>query len=72
MTPANLTCLKAYDIRGRVPEELNPEIAYRVGSLRGCNCLSLRGGDSRRSNLNPVPHQDQGDCFASLAMTRWG
>jgi len=27
----NLTCFKAYDIRGRVPEELNNEVAYRLG-----------------------------------------
>ncbi|NLC71356.1 MAG: phosphomannomutase [Desulfuromonadaceae bacterium] len=27
----NLTCFKAYDIRGRVPEELNEEIAWRIG-----------------------------------------
>lgn len=26
-----LTCFKAYDIRGRVPEQLNEEIAYRIG-----------------------------------------
>lgn len=26
-----LTCFKAYDIRGRLPDELNPEIAYRIG-----------------------------------------
>ncbi|TDU23218.1 phosphomannomutase [Panacagrimonas perspica] len=26
-----LNCFKAYDIRGRVPDELNPEIAYRLG-----------------------------------------
>ena len=26
-----LTCFKAYDIRGRMPDELNPEIAYRIG-----------------------------------------
>lgn len=25
------TCFKAYDIRGRVPDELNPEIARRIG-----------------------------------------
>ncbi|MFT4582065.1 MAG: phosphomannomutase [Gammaproteobacteria bacterium] len=29
MTPIN--CFKAYDVRGRVPEELNEEIAYRIG-----------------------------------------
>ncbi|ABA89022.1 phosphomannomutase [Syntrophotalea carbinolica DSM 2380] len=27
----NLTCFKAYDIRGRLPDELNEEIAYRIG-----------------------------------------
>jgi len=26
-----LKCFKAYDIRGRVPDELNEEIAYRIG-----------------------------------------
>ena len=28
-TPS-ITCFKAYDLRGRIPTELNPEIAYRV------------------------------------------
>lgn len=27
----NYTCFKAYDIRGRVPDELNEDIAYRIG-----------------------------------------
>ncbi len=27
----NLNCFKAYDIRGRIPDELNEEIAYRIG-----------------------------------------
>ena len=27
----NLTCFKAYDIRGRLPDELNEDIAYRIG-----------------------------------------
>ncbi len=27
----DITCFKAYDIRGRVPEELNADVAYRVG-----------------------------------------
>jgi len=26
-----ITCFKAYDVRGRVPEDLNEEIAYRIG-----------------------------------------
>ncbi len=28
---SELSCFKAYDIRGRVPEQLNEEIAYRIG-----------------------------------------
>jgi len=27
----NLTCFKAYDIRGRIPDDLNEEVAYRIG-----------------------------------------
>lgn len=27
----NITCFKAYDIRGRVPDQLNEDVAYRVG-----------------------------------------
>ncbi|MHB8709828.1 MAG: phosphohexomutase domain-containing protein [Desulfuromonadales bacterium] len=29
--PLATTCFKAYDIRGRVPEELNIDVAYRIG-----------------------------------------
>ena len=31
MNEIQLSCFKAYDIRGRVPDELNVEIAYRIG-----------------------------------------
>ncbi len=27
----SLTCFKAYDVRGRIPDELNEDIAYRIG-----------------------------------------
>ena len=27
----NLNCFKAYDVRGRVPDQLNSDIAYRIG-----------------------------------------
>jgi phosphomannomutase/phosphomannomutase/phosphoglucomutase len=30
-TPGPLTAFKAYDIRGRVPDELNPDLARRIG-----------------------------------------
>ena len=26
-----LACFKAYDIRGRIPDQLNEEVAYRIG-----------------------------------------
>lgn len=29
---SELTCFKAYDVRGRIPDQLNEEIAYRIGS----------------------------------------
>ncbi len=28
---AHFACFKAYDVRGRVPEDLNPELAYQIG-----------------------------------------
>lgn len=28
----NISCFKAYDIRGRIPDELNEDVAYRVGN----------------------------------------
>lgn len=28
---STLTCFKAYDVRGRIPDELNTDIAYRIG-----------------------------------------
>ena len=26
-----LDCFKAYDVRGRIPDQLNEDIAYRIG-----------------------------------------
>ncbi|HJO11796.1 MAG TPA: phosphomannomutase, partial [Gammaproteobacteria bacterium] len=26
-----LSCFKAYDVRGRIPDQLNADIAYRIG-----------------------------------------
>ena len=31
MKKIEITCFKAYDLRGRVPDQLNNEVAYRVG-----------------------------------------
>ena len=27
-----IDCFKAYDIRGRIPDQLNPDVAYRIGN----------------------------------------
>lgn len=32
---SQLTCFKAYDVRGRIPDELNEDIAYRIGRAYG-------------------------------------
>ena len=30
--PIDITCFKAYDIRGQIPNQLNPDVAYRIGN----------------------------------------
>ncbi len=30
--PIQIDCFKAYDIRGKIPDQLNNDIAYRVGN----------------------------------------
>ncbi len=30
--PITIDCFKAYDIRGQIPNQLNPDVAYRVGN----------------------------------------
>jgi phosphomannomutase len=49
----NLTCFKAYDIRGRLDEELNEDIAYRIGrafSLYSSAQNVVVGGDVREKS----------------------
>lgn len=50
----NLTCFKAYDIRGRLGDEINEEIAYRIGRAYG-EFLKPKtivlGGDIRHSSV---------------------
>jgi phosphomannomutase len=49
----NLTCFKAYDVRGQLGEELNEEIAYRIGRAFGqhlqCKTVVV-GGDVRETS----------------------
>ena len=47
-----LSCFKAYDIRGRLGDELNEEIAYRIGRAFAYYLGAKRvviGGDVRLS-----------------------
>ncbi|MBT8090375.1 MAG: phosphomannomutase, partial [Gammaproteobacteria bacterium] len=30
--PLTIDCFKAYDIRGQIPNQLNPDVAYRIGN----------------------------------------
>jgi phosphomannomutase len=49
----NLTCFKAYDIRGKLGDELNEEIVYRIGRAYGEFLKPRRvavGGDIRLSS----------------------
>lgn len=46
----NLNCFKAYDIRGKIGEELNDDIAYRIGRAYGESIKPktvVIGGDAR-------------------------
>jgi len=49
-----LNCFKAYDVRGRVPEELNEDLAYRIGRAYAAFLAPARvavGRDIRFSSL---------------------
>jgi phosphomannomutase len=49
-------CFKAYDIRGRIPDQLNDEIAYRIGRAFAAVVKPRKvvvGHDIRLSSLRP-------------------
>ena len=49
----NISCFKAYDIRGKLGEELNPDVAYRIGYAYAKNLNARRvvvGGDIRHTS----------------------
>lgn len=51
--PAQLTCFKAYDIRGRLGEELNEQIAYCIGKAYALHLKAKKivvGGDARATS----------------------
>jgi phosphomannomutase/phosphomannomutase/phosphoglucomutase len=59
----SLPCFKAYDIRGRVPDELNPDIAYRLGLAYASRFAPRRvalGRDIRHSSESLLHSLAQG------------
>ena len=49
-----LSCFKAYDVRGRVPEELNEDLAYKIGRAYAAFLRPAKvalGRDIRTSSL---------------------
>jgi phosphomannomutase len=61
------SCFKAYDIRGRVPDELNEDVAYRIGratvSYLGARTFCV-GRDCRLSSPSLAAAVVQGVCDA--------
>ena len=54
LTMEKLSCFKAYDVRGRVPGELNEDLAYRIGRAYAAFLSPARvavGRDVRFSSL---------------------
>ena len=49
INPKELTCFKSYDIRGRIGEELNQDIAYRIGraTAQSLDTNTILGFDAR-------------------------
>lgn len=61
----NLTCFKAYDVRGKLGEELNEDIAYRVGRAtaqsQGATTVAI-GFDARATSPDLADAVAQGVC----------
>ena len=63
----NLTCFKVYDIRGKLGEELNEDIAYRVGraTAQSLNSKTVAVGfDARATSPDLAGAVAKGICDA--------
>ena len=63
----NLTCFKAYDVRGKMGEELSEEIAYRIGcaTAQSLNAKTMAVGfDARATSPNLSRAVAKGICDA--------
>ena len=62
-----LTCFKAYDVRGKLAEELNEEIAYKIGrsTVQSLNVKTLAlGFDARETSPSLAQAVANGICDA--------
>lgn len=71
----SMTCFKAYDIRGRLGEELDEEVAYRIGRAYA-QLLQPRGvvvgGDARHSSAALKAALARGLMEGAPMCTIWG
>jgi phosphomannomutase len=67
--PISIDCFKAYDIRGQIPNQLNPDVAYRIGNATaeflGAKKMVL-GYDIRLSSKGLVEAVARGMCDAGV------
>ena len=76
MTPEKvLSCFKAYDVRGKLDEEINEEIAYRIGrattqSLRAS--VVVLGFDARETSPDLAQAVSRGICDAGADVLEIG
>ena len=71
----NLTCFKAYDIRGKLGEELNEDIAYRVGraTAQSLNSKTVAlGFDARATSPDLAGAASKGICDAGADVLNLG
>ena len=70
-----LTCFKSYDVRGKIGDELNPEIAYRIGratvDILGAKNLVV-GFDARETSAALAKSISLGICEAGADVIEIG
>ncbi len=75
MTPSLLSCFKAYDIRGKVPDELNVDLAVKIGrsfaAVYGLKKVVV-GRDIRLSSEDLVTALTEGLCSMGVEVVDLG
>ena len=72
---ATLSCFKAYDVRGKLGEELNEDIAYRIGraTAQSLNAnIAVLGFDARETSCVLAQSVSRGICDAGTDVLEIG